>query len=224
MLLTTALVIPALMPALPADSYADSPLKEFLSPSAVSVAPAAQADADSILSYTYAEVGVAQNDIDAIDDDVETYYLRGSLNLLGFLYLFGEYANQSTDFNDTDADLYTLGAGAHFGVLPNLDLLAEVGVLFNDVSSDFDDIDDSETGYRAIIGARWLVLPFDRGGIELNGGVGTIDLDNRLGSEEDPFIWLIGARVHFLKFLSVGATYEQQEDDEQILGNVRFSF
>ena len=51
-----------------------------------------------------------------------------------------------------------------------------------------------------------------------------LDLDNNIGSDENPFIWNIGARVHFLKFLSVGALYEMQEDDEQILGNVRFSF
>jgi len=226
--LTLALVTSTLSPIPFAEtSYTTSPLAEFLTPAAsANFAPETSASdaADSLLSYTYIEVGAAKNDVDDFDEDVDIYYGRGSFNLLAFLYLFGEYSNQSTDFGNTDTDVIELGAGAHFGVLPTLDVFAEVGVLFSDVSSDIDELDDSETGYRVEGGVRWLVLPWTSGGLELDASVGTISLDNRLGSDEDPTFFSLGARAHFLKFLSVGAAYEKIEDDDQIVGNVRFSF
>lgn len=223
-----ALVIPALAPtSLPSDSLALSPLAEFLAP-APSLARAPESDAadaaDSLLSYTYLEIGAAQNDVDDYSEDVDIVYGRASLNLLHFFYVFGEYSNQSTDFADTDNDQIALGVGAHIGLLPTLDLYGEVGALFSDVSSDNGDVDGSESGYRLAGGARWLVLPWISGGLELDAMLGTIDLDNRLGSDENPFFYGIGARAHFLKFLSVGAMYEQIEDDDAISANVRWSF
>ncbi len=207
------------------ESLSASPLAEFLAPRpVVAAAPALEPDADSMLSYTYVEVGVAKNEVDDFDDDVEIFYGRGSLNLLVWFYLFGEYSNQSTDFENTDTDQMTLGAGAHFGVLPNLDLVGEIGFLYNDVSSDLDELDDSDTGYRTFFGARWFALPWTSGGLELNGGLGTLKLDNRLGSDDDPVFWNVGVRAHLLRFLSVGVTYEKIEDDDVILGGVRFSF
>ncbi len=227
-ILVCALVIPALAPlSLPSESLATSSLAEFLAPAPpATFAPETSASdaADSLLSYTYIEVGAAKNDVDDFDEDVDIYYGRGSLSLLGFLYLFGEYSNQSTDFENTDTDVIELGAGAHFGVIPALSLYGEIGVLFSDVSSDLDELDDSETGYRLEGGARWLVLPWTSGGLEIDGAIGTVSLDNRLGSDEDPVYFGVGARAHFLKFLSVGAMYEKIEDDDMISGSVRFSF
>lgn len=228
MLSVCALLVPTLLPApvSSTEALSPSPLAEFLAPaSSMPFAPQSASEAaDSLLSYTFLEVGVAQNDVDQVEDDVDIIYGRGSLSLLGFLYLFAEYSNQSTDFENTDTDLIDAGVGAHFGIIPALSLYAEAGVLWNDVSSDLDELDDSETGYRLEGGARWMVLPWTSGGLELDGEIGTISLDNRLGSEEDPFYWGLGARLHFLKFLSVGAMYQQIEDDDAIVGNVRFSF
>jgi len=225
-LLACALAASALAPSSSgSDSLFDSPLAEFLAPNSVAApAPLLAPDADSILSYTYLEIGAAKTDVDDLDDDVDIFYGRGSLNLLVWFYLFGEYSNQSTDFENTDTDLITLGAGAHFGILPNLDLVGEVGFLYNDVSSDLDELDDSDTGYRVSGGARWFAMPWASGGLELNAAVGTMKLDNNLGSDDEPLFWNFGARVHFVRFLSVGLNYEQAEDDEMIIGSVRFSF
>lgn len=229
-LVALALLIPALAPIpLPSDAVAPSPLAEFLAPAAPAAPATATpapvlADADSLLSYTYVEIGAAQNDVDSFDENVDIYYLRGSLNLLKFFYAFGEYSNQSTDFANTDTNLITLGGGAHLGVLPNLDVYAELGAMFSDVSSDVGELDGSEVGYRLAGGARYLLLEWSGGGLELDALLGTMDLDNRLGSDDNPTFWGLGARAHFIKFLSVGLTYEKIEDDDQILGGVRWSF
>lgn len=233
-ILTLALVASAFSPTLaPAETFNASPLAGFLAPAPSSAmapaAPVADND-DSLLSFTYLEVGAATYNIDNIDgvevddDSIDIFYGRGSISLFEFLYIFGEYSNQSADFENTDTDQITLGAGAHFAVMPNLSVYGEIGVLFNDVSSDIDELDDSETGYRGAAGARWLALPWDGGGLELNGMIGTLSLDNRLGSDEDPFIYGAGARIHFIKFLSIGVNYEMVGDDDLLLGGVRWSF
>jgi hypothetical protein len=223
-LLTCALVVSAFLPEPTAtDSYSTSSLSEFLAPASSAPAPVV-ADADSLLSYTYIEVGAAQYDVDDLDDDVDTYYARGSLGLFKLFYLFGEYSNQSTDFEDTSTDLITLGAGAHFGALPQIDLYAEVGWLYSDASSDLEDLDETDSGYVVEGGVRWLPFEWTSGGLEIDGAIGQINLDNRFGSDDDPVYWSLGARAHFIRFLSVGLAYEMYEDDEQVLANVRWSF
>ena len=199
------------------------PLPTAAEPIAFSPVPVV-AEGENLLSYTYVELGAARFDVDDFDDEVDIYYLRGSLGLFELFYVFGEYQNQELDFEDTRTDQIQLGVGAHFGASPKLDLYAEVGWLYSDIESDLDDLDESDNGYEVMVGARWMVLPWDRGGLELNGGVGYIDLDNRLASDETASQWEIGARAHFLQFLSVGLTYSMLEDDDQVLGGVRFSF
>lgn len=175
-------------------------------------------------SYTYFEVGAIRLDVEKFDDKADIYYGRASIGLLNFLYLFGEYQNQSTDFQNTDTDLFELGAGVHGALAPNVDLFGEVGWLYSDVSSGFAALDDTTTGYRLFGGIRWMVMPWSDGGLELDGGVGYTDLSNRFASKDKVMDWDVGARVHFLKFMSVGAGYTKFEDDDQVSANVRFSF
>jgi hypothetical protein len=175
-------------------------------------------------SYTYVEVGAAKYDVDQINEKSDIYYGRASIAFLGFLYAFGEYQNQSNDFQNTDSDLIELGGGVHFNVMPTLDLFGEVGWLYNDVSSDLASLDDTNQGYEAFGGARLMALPWDGGGLELNGGIGYVDLNNRLASDDAATEWEVGARVHFLKMLSVGATYAILKDDDYVTANFRVSF
>jgi len=211
LLLTTALALaPNLSPSLDA-----SPLSAFLA------TPESHNEArdGANLSYSYVELGAAQYDVDNIDEEADVYYGRASVSLLEFLHVFGEYANQSFDIpsGDVDTDLITVGAGAHFTVMPRLSLYGEIGWLFTD--SDFDD----DSGYVIDGGARFMALPWDGGGLEINGEVGQYGLDN-YGSDDDPIYFEVGARVHFLNAFSIGAAYQMIEDDSQVLGNVRFSF
>ena len=109
-------------------------------------------------------------------------------------------------------------------MIGGLDALAEASWVYNDVSSDLEDLDDSNSGYRLFGGARWLVLPWDGGGVELEGGAGYLDLENNLASEDESFFWEHGARLHFLRWFSVGASYTMLEDDQALAANARFSF
>ena len=188
-------------------------------------AAAAEGESDGYdFSYTYVEVGGRQLDVDAVDETADIYYGRASLSLLGFLYVFASYENQSVDFQDTSTDLWNLGVGAHMNLRPKLDLFAEVAWLYSDLSTDVANIDETTDGYRVFGGARWMVLPWSGGGLELNGGVGYTDLENRLASDDTASEWELGARGHFMKFLSVGLTYTGLEDDDMLSVDARFSF
>jgi hypothetical protein len=72
-------------------------------------------------------------------------------------------------------------------------------------------------------GARWMPLPWDGGGLELDGGFRWIDLKGLL-SDTQTSAWEVGARVHFLKMLSVGASYTFLEQDKQWGLNARVAF
>ena len=177
------------------------------------------------LSYTYVEAGFTTYDVDELDSEsVNSYYAKGSLGLFKILYGFLEYENSSIDFENTDTNQVTLGAGAHFDPMDKLSLYGEIGWIYNSVSSDDGSIDGNENGYRVEGGARWMALPWDGGGLELDGAVGYIDLDKIIASDNNPTYWNAGARVHFLGHFSVGALYEKLDVDDRLIGNLRFAF
>jgi hypothetical protein len=175
-------------------------------------------DRSGLLSYTYVELGYQTADIDALGEDADGLIGRGSLGLLGFLHVFVDYRNASTDITDTSSDTWALGVGGHFGFTETLDGVGEVSWLYSDT-----DGFDSDSGWAAFAGARWICLPWDGGGIEVNGGFRWIDIEN-VFSDDSNGAWEAGARLHFLKFLSVGLGYAFVEDDSQWKVDARFSF
>jgi hypothetical protein len=174
-------------------------------------------------SYTYAQAGYTVTDLDELDDDAKGFAARGSLNLLHFFNLFVDYERQTTDFDDASADMYGLGVGAHLGLIPRLDFLAEVSWLYDKIDSDTIFDSDSDTGWMGYGGVRFMALPWEGGGLELDGGFRFIDIDSLL-SDGTVSAWEVGARVHVLKLLSIGAAYTFLEDDHRIGVNVRVSF
>jgi hypothetical protein len=224
-LAATFLALPAASPVeTPPDPALFDPNAALVAPSSLAPLPLFGDDA-GWASYTYIEAGFTTYDVEELDDDnVDTYYARGSLGLFSILYGFAEYENSSIDFENTDTNQVTLGAGAHFEPLSALSLYGEIGWLYNSVSSDDGDVDGTENGYRVEGGARWMALPWSGGGLEVNGALGYIDVDNYIASDENPTYWNLGARVHFLGHLSVGATYERIDVDDRLIGNARFSF
>jgi hypothetical protein len=173
-------------------------------------------------SYTFIQLGYTSTNIDAINDDSKGLAGRASLGL-GFLYLFLDYSNPTTDYQNTNVDNYGLGAGVHFSLVPRLDLVGEAAWLSSDISSDLSTLDQSNDGWTAMTGARWMPLPWDGGGLELDGGFRWIDLKGLL-SDTQTSAWEVGARVHFLKMLSVGASYTFLEQDKQWGLNARVAF
>lgn len=186
---------------------------------------------EKTFSYTFIELGVTTIDVDAIDDidvdideDVDTYYGRAQLALFKFLYFFVGYENQDFDIEDTSSDVIRLGIGAYRSLNPKLDLFGDVAWLYSDLSSDVDDLDDDDNGYEIRAGLRWMVLDWDGGGLELDGNGTWISMDNRIGSDDEVFGWEVGGRVHFLRLFSLGASYMDLEDDDQVSMNARLSF
>ncbi len=225
-LLSLAVALASGAPAPPADLCVPAPLAEPWIPAPV--LPVAQEEqGGSLFSYTFVEVGASARDVDDLSgssDDVDIYYGRASLGVFDPLYLFAGYQNQATDFQNTDSDVYSLGVGAHAPLSTLIDLTGEIAWLYNDVSSDLSTLDDSSNGYQISAGLRWMPWSWAGGGIELDGGAIWVDIDNRLASDDAGFGWGAGARLHFLRFLSIGGAYSIIEDDDQVIANVRLSF
>lgn len=175
-------------------------------------------------SYTYIEIGANQYDADEIDDEADIYYGKASLGLFKFLYIFGAYENQSTDFENTDTDVIRLGAGAHFSVMKRLDLVGDIAWVWADMSSDLAELDDTTDGVDVHLGARWMPLVWDRGGLEVHGGGVYMNRDTTFASDDELTGWELGGKLHFLKMFSVGAMYTMLEDDDMVGVNARVSF
>lgn len=190
---------------------------------AVPVATTAAAEGDgSTFSYSYIEIGARSQDLDAVNEDADAYFGKASLELFGFLYVFGGYENQSVDFQNTDTDLWSLGLGAHLPVGANFDVHGDVSWLYSDLSSDT--FDESSSGALVRLAARWMALRFSGVQIELDGGALWYSLDDSLLSEEDSAGFEVGTRAHFLEALSVGLVYTAFDKDDSVSLDARFSF
>lgn len=189
--------------------------------------PARQSAAqDFQLSYTFVEASYSSTDIDAIDESTDGYGARGSLGLFEFLYVFIDYVREDVEFgaDEVTADSFGLGVGGHLDLTPELHAVGEVSWVYDDLNSDtVAELDESDDGFTAFAGLRWLALPWDRGGLELNGGFRWIDRKALL-SEEETAAWEVGARLHFINHLSVGLGYQFLEDDSRYTAGLRFSF
>jgi len=205
------------------DTY-EAPPSLFAELAALTSTPAPREESAETwdFSYTFVELGARRFDLDQIDDTADTYYGKASLGLFDFLYAFLGYENLSTDFDNVDTDLWQLGAGVHFDVAERLDLTADIAWLRSDLSGD--SVDETSNGHQLRAGARWMPVTFASGGLELEGHGIWVDLDDSYLSDNSVLGFDIGARVHFLKFLSVGLYYEMLDKDDSAALNARFSF
>lgn len=227
------MLLAAASTSLDATAEATSSTSLSIEPAAVApyLVPAAQAKSGSPFSYTYIQIGYYSTDVDALDETADAVYGRASLGLFKFLYIFASYSAESIDDAqtslgsvDVDNDATELGVGAFLNMTPKLDLVGEIAYVYDDISSDdVSNLDDSNDGWTAMAGARWMVLPWEGGGLELNGGFRWQDRQALTSEEEDGF-WEAGARFHFLKLFSVGAGYQFSSDDERIGIDARLSF
>ena len=137
-----------------------APAPEFERPALAALYAEPAADGEkSAFSYTFLQLGYSVTDLDAIDDDAAGLTGRASLGLFDLLYVFLDYANATTDFQDSDSDSFGLGAGVHFALTPKFDLVGEAAWLSNDIASDLGTLDDSNTGWTAMAGGRFMAMP-----------------------------------------------------------------
>ncbi|HKX46542.1 MAG TPA: hypothetical protein VJP77_07555 [Planctomycetota bacterium] len=182
---------------------------------------------ESTFSYTFVEAGVIAVNLDSFsglaDEDADTYYLRGSIGL-GFVHLVAAYENTSVDIGDSATDTIKLGIGGHFDLSPKVDFTGDISWLFSDLSSDLSAIDDSDHGYEVRAGLRWMPVGWEGGGLELDGDGLYRNVDFALASDDEQVGFELGARLHFLRLLSVGGFYRMLGDDDAVGLNARLSF
>ena len=175
------------------------------------------------LSYTFLEIGFNRYDPDELIEKADAYYVRGSIEI-AFFYLFGQFQRQ--DFGgslDIESSNLDLGAGLHFDVGEGVSLQTDIAWLYSDVSSSLGSLDADHNGYQLRGGGRFLLVPWEDGGFELEANLVYRDLDNNLGND-GAFGGQLGARFHLLQQLSLGLLYTNVDGDTELGFNARASF
>ena len=170
------------------------------------------------LSYRYVDVAhfpQAEIDGDAIDVDGDGIQLRGSLPVYQNIFALAEYQSLDLD-NGIDATRFLVGAGGHWALGPNLDLIARGGFVQYEV--DAGNFDDDDTGLFAGVRVRTFVAPK----IEVEGGVEHIAADVAgMGSDT----YLIGeGRYNFTSQFSAGVLITLGGDTSVFGAQGRFNF
>lgn len=173
--------------------------------------------ADS-LSYRYADVAhfpSAGIDADALDVDGDGIQLRGSLPVYQNIFALAEYQDLDLD-NGVDATRFMVGAGAHWTVNGNLDVIVRGGIVSYEV--DFGRFDDDDTGL--FIGARLRTTVAPK--IEVEGGFEHLRVEVA-GLDNDTY--LIGeGRYNFTPQWSAGLILTVGGDTNVFGAQGRFSF
>lgn len=175
------------------------------------------ASADS-LSYRYVDVAhfpKAEIDADGLDVDGDGIQLRGSLPVYENFFALAEFADLDLD-NGVDATRLMVGAGGHWRVGNNLDLIGRLGVVSYEV--DFGRFDDDDTGLFAGVRLRTFVAPK----IEVEGGIEHLAVDVA-GIDSDTY--LIGeGRYNFTPQFSAGLLITLGGDTSVFGAQGRFNF
>jgi len=175
------------------------------------------ASADNF-SYRYADVArfpQAEIDADGLDVDGEGLQLRGSLPFYENFFAIAEYQALDLD-NGVDTTRFLIGAGGHWPLGTNLDLVARAGVASYEV--DFGAFDDDDTGLFAGVRVRTVIAPK----IELEGGV---EHQSAEVAGLDADTYLIGeGRYNFTPNWSAGAIITLGGDTSVIGAQGRYSF
>jgi hypothetical protein len=203
LLATLTLSTPA--PALPA---ADAAATFEMPALALEPMPApALLGGDSPFSWTFVEANYVWNDVDAVDDTLDGWEARASLELFFNLFLQAAYSQVT---GDADLDQWNIGAGWHFTLGTSLDLF---GIL-SFATQEIDDINFDEDGLMGEVGARYKLG--ER--FELNGEIIWADID------ESDTGFDVGARFYLIPALSLGANATFFGEDETYAAGARFEF
>jgi hypothetical protein len=150
-----------------------------------------------------------------VDVDGDGLQLRGSLPVYQNFFALAEFQDLDLD-NGVDATRLMVGAGGHWAVGNNLDLIARAGVVRYEV--DFGRFDDDDTGLFAGVRLRAIVAPK----VEVEGGVEHQAVDVA-GIDGDTY--LIGeGRYNFTPQLSAGLLVTVGGDTDVFGVQGRFNF
>lgn len=169
-------------------------------------------------SYRYVDVAhfpEAEIDADGFEEDGDGIQLRGSLPVYQNIFALAEFQDLNLD-NGVDATRLMVGAGGHWSMGNNLDLIARGGVVQYEV--DFGRFDDDDTGLFASARLRAIVAPK----VEVEGGVEHLAVDVA-GVDGDTY--LIGeGRYNFTPQWSAGVLITLGGDVSVFGAQGRFNF
>ena len=193
----------------PNEGAPSSELPELtLVPSPTRLAPAAQENYPGF-SYTFVEANYLWTDVDAVDDSLDGWETRVSVEIFFNLFLQGSYSQIA---GDADLDQTRLGLGFHLPVGGRIDAFGILSYAHEEL--DGSGFDESEDGVVGEVGGRFWLL--DR--LELNGEVIWADIE-----ESDAGLG-VGARFYVIPALSLGASMSVIDEDESFALGARFQF
>lgn len=192
-------------------------------PDLVSREPLPRKSDETSFSYTYAEAGYSVTHLDALDHNAQAVYLNGSFAFLRFFHVIAGLERQETSFDNARLHQFDVGGGVQLPIIDQLDVVGELAYVYNEIDSDRVFNNDTNDGWMAYAGARFMVLPWSNGGLEVNAGFRYTVIDSLL-SDRETAAWEFGARAHFLTHMSVGAKYAFMDDDRMAAVDFRFSF
>jgi hypothetical protein len=169
-------------------------------------------------SYRYVDVAhfpEAEIDADGFEEDGDGIQLRGSLPVYQNIFALAEYQSLNLD-NGVDATRFMVGAGGHWALGPQLDLIARGGLVQYEVEAG--PFDDDDTGLFAGVRLRAIVAPK----VEVEGGVEHLAVDVA-GIDGDTY--LIGeGRYNFTPQWSAGVLITLGGDVSVFGAQGRFNF
>src|SRR5688500_2175204 len=87
------------------------------------------------VTYSYADVAYVTTDFDGVNEDLDGFALRGSIEVTDQAFLFGTYTDQSAESGGADVDYstFTLGGGYAWSLSESADLYGKLGYVSSEV-------------------------------------------------------------------------------------------
>jgi outer membrane protein with beta-barrel domain len=167
------------------------------------------------MSYTYAELGYvdANLDVGSFNVDGDGFALRGSLAVLQNYFVFANYQDLSFD-GGVDTTLLEVGGGGHWPLSDKVDIIGKVGITKAELDSGRFDADDD--GFLLGARVRGVIAPK----VELEAGFDYRDLDEA----GDDTTLVFDGRYFFIENLAGGVTAAFGDDDKFFGLNLRYAF
>jgi len=166
------------------------------------------------MSYSYAELGYVDTELDGdgVDVDGNGLALRGSLPVTPDFFVFAGYTDLDFDF-DVDLSLLEVGGGGHWPLSDKIDLVGKLGIVKAEV--DVGRFDDDDTGILLGARVRGALAPK----FELEGGFDYRNID--VGDETT---LVLEGRYFFMPQLAGGLSVSIGDDVTSLGINARWAF
>ena len=148
---------------------------------------------NSSFDYSFLDLGYTDIQYDDSDTDADGFGVRGSFKLTDNLNLIGSFGTGGVDDFDIDVKKYTIGAGLHWPLNRNLDILTTLNYINIDTDLPFGGADDE--GVQIGVGLRGRLAEQ----LELTGGLTHTELDYG-GNDTSP---TVGLRYSFNKNFAI---------------------